>query len=51
VALDRASVGRLEAGIAAHRAAGGVVLASTHAPIDMPGAVPLRMESFAVEAD
>lgn len=51
VALDRASVGRLEAGIAAHRAAGGVVLASTHAPIDMPGALTLRMEGFAVEAD
>ena len=51
VALDRASVGRLEAGIAAHRVAGGVVLASTHAPIDMPGAVTLRMEGFAVEAD
>jgi heme exporter protein A len=51
VALDRASVGRLEAGIAAHRAAGGVVLASTHAPIDMPGAATLRMEGFAVEAD
>lgn len=51
VALDRASVARLEAGIAAHRAGGGIVLASTHAPIDMPGAATLRMEAFAVDAD
>ncbi len=50
VALDRASVARLEAGIAAHRATGGIVLASTHAPIAMPDAVTVRMEAFAVEA-
>jgi heme exporter protein A len=51
VALDRSSIARLEAGIAAHRRVGGIVLASTHAPIDMPDAATLRMERFAVEAD
>jgi heme exporter protein A len=49
VALDRASVERLEAGLAAHRAAGGLVIASTHAPIALPGAATLAMEAFAAE--
>ncbi|MET3711316.1 heme exporter protein A [Sphingomonas trueperi] len=36
--LDTASVALLEARIAAHRAAGGVVLVATHQPIALPGA-------------
>lgn len=36
--LDAASVGRLEAAIAAHRGAGGAVLAASHQPLPIPGA-------------
>ena len=36
--LDAASVGRLEALIARHRDAGGIVLAATHLPLAIPGA-------------
>lgn len=38
VALDRGAVGLLEAEIARHRDAGGLVVASTHAEIALPGA-------------
>ncbi|MES3090928.1 heme ABC exporter ATP-binding protein CcmA [Sphingomonas aerolata] len=36
--LDAASLGRLEALIARHRDAGGIVLAATHLPLAIPGA-------------
>jgi len=36
--LDAASLGRLEALIARHRGAGGIVLAATHLPLAMPDA-------------
>ncbi len=36
--LDVASLGRLEALIARHRDAGGIVLAATHLPLAIPGA-------------
>ncbi len=41
--LDTASVATLEALIAAHRADGGAVLVATHLPIDLPGAVEVKL--------
>ena len=41
--LDAASVGRLGALLAAHRASGGVVVAATHLPLPLPGAAELRL--------
>jgi heme exporter protein A len=41
--LDTASVARLGAILADHRARGGVVLAATHLPLPLPGADTLRM--------
>ncbi|OIR09070.1 cytochrome c biogenesis ATP-binding export protein CcmA [mine drainage metagenome] len=46
VALDRASVKRLEADMARHRAEGGMVILSTHAEIDLPGAAELHLNRF-----
>ena len=43
VGLDAASVDRLGALLARHRAAGGMVLAATHLPLPMPGAGELRL--------
>jgi heme exporter protein A len=43
VGLDAASVERLGALLAAHRAAGGMVLAATHLPLPLPGARELRL--------
>ncbi|MFC7475721.1 heme ABC exporter ATP-binding protein CcmA [Dankookia sp. GCM10030260] len=43
VGLDTASVARLGALLARHRAAGGMVLAATHLPLPMPGARELRL--------
>ncbi|WP_149539836.1 heme ABC exporter ATP-binding protein CcmA [Siccirubricoccus phaeus] len=43
VGLDAASVARLGALLAAHRAAGGMVLAATHLPLPLPGARELRL--------
>jgi heme exporter protein A len=43
VGLDAASVERLEALLARHRAAGGMVLAATHLPLPLPGARELRL--------
>jgi heme exporter protein A len=51
VALDRASVKVLEAVIAGHRAAGGMVVLSTHADIDLPGAGALHLDEFSAPAD
>ncbi|MTJ79584.1 MAG: heme ABC exporter ATP-binding protein CcmA [Telmatospirillum sp.] len=48
VALDRQSVKVLEAVIAEHRAAGGMVALSTHADVDLPGARELHLDHFAV---
>ncbi|WP_424137385.1 heme ABC exporter ATP-binding protein CcmA [Roseomonas chloroacetimidivorans] len=41
--LDSASVGRLGALLAAHRARGGIVLAATHLPLPLPGARELAL--------
>lgn len=41
--LDAASVRRLEANLAAHRATGGMVIAATHLPLDLPGSVQLTL--------
>lgn len=41
--LDTASVARLGAILACHRAQGGIVLAATHLPLPLPGAETLRM--------
>jgi heme exporter protein A len=43
VGLDAASVERLGGLLAAHRAAGGAVLAATHLPLPLPGAAELRL--------
>lgn len=43
VGLDAASVTRLGALLASHRAAGGAVLAATHLPLPLPGAGELRL--------
>jgi heme exporter protein A len=43
VGLDAASVERLGAVLASHRAAGGMVLAATHLPLPLPGAGELRL--------
>ena len=41
--LDAASVGRLGDSLAAHRTAGGVVVAATHLDLPLPGAETLRL--------
>ncbi|HVI53218.1 MAG TPA: heme ABC exporter ATP-binding protein CcmA [Candidatus Sulfotelmatobacter sp.] len=46
VALDRASVKRLETIIAEHRARGGMVVLSTHADVDLPGARAMHLDHF-----
>lgn len=43
VGLDTASVARLGPLLAAHRAAGGAVMAATHLPLPLPDAVELRL--------
>jgi heme exporter protein A len=43
VGLDTASVGRLGALLARHRAGGGMVIAATHLPLPLPGATELRL--------
>ena len=43
VGLDDASVARLGAVLAAHRAEGGVVVTATHLPLPLPGAGTLRL--------
>lgn len=50
-ALDRRSIKSLEAVLAEHRAAGGMVVLSTHADIDLPGAVELHLDRFAPKDD
>ena len=41
--LDTASVERFGGMLAAHRAAGGVVVAATHLPLPLPDAAELRL--------
>lgn len=47
VGLDAASVGKFEAMIARHRAGGGIIVLSTHIPLDLPGATQLQLDQFA----
>ncbi|WP_144186603.1 heme ABC exporter ATP-binding protein CcmA [Elioraea rosea] len=42
VALDHAGVAALGAVMAAHRAAGGIIIASSHLPLPLPNAAQLR---------
>ncbi len=51
VALDRAAVRLLEGIIAEHRAAGGMVVLSTHADIALPGHRVLQLDDFIPMAD
>jgi heme exporter protein A len=41
--LDGDGQARLEAAMAAHRAGGGAILAASHQPLDLPGALPVRL--------
>jgi len=41
--LDTASIDRLAAAMAAHRAAGGIVVVATHQPLALPGAVEIPL--------
>jgi heme exporter protein A len=41
--LDAASVRRLEGSFARHRARGGMIIAATHLPLDLPGSVGLDL--------
>lgn len=41
--LDAASLDRLAAGMAAHRAAGGIILAATHQPLGLTDAIEVRL--------
>ncbi len=43
--LDTASVERLGAVLAAHRAGGGMVIAATHLPLPLPDAAELRLDN------
>lgn len=45
-ALDKASIKALEVVLAEHRAQGGMVILSTHAEIDLPGASELHLDRF-----
>ncbi|MBI1208607.1 MAG: heme ABC exporter ATP-binding protein CcmA [Azospirillum sp.] len=48
VGLDRAAITRLELALAEHRADGGMVVLSTHAGLDLPGAGTVQLDDFAV---
>jgi heme exporter protein A len=41
--LDTASLDRLAAAMAAHRAGGGIVLAASHQPLGLDDAIPIRL--------
>jgi len=49
-ALDKATIKRLEAAIQRHRDAGGMVVLSTHADVNTPGAEILNLADFACKA-
>lgn len=46
VGLDTKSISALEAALAAHRKAGGIVVAATHITIDLPGASTIDLANF-----
>ena len=50
-ALDKKSIKVLEHVLAEHRKSGGMVVLSTHADIDLPGARTVQLEQFAPTAD
>lgn len=50
-ALDRDSIDRLAALIAAHRRTGGLVVLSTHSDLDVPDAISLNLADFGSTAD
>jgi heme exporter protein A len=50
-ALDKASIEVLEQAIADHRAAGGLVVLSTHTDVVLPQATVMQMETFAPTLD
>jgi heme exporter protein A len=43
--LDAASLDRLNRVMAAHRAKGGIIIAASHQPLDLPGAVIVAIET------
>jgi heme exporter protein A len=43
IGLDSAAIDRFGAALAAHRAAGGMVVAATHLPLPLPGAGEMRL--------
>ncbi|HWW64264.1 MAG TPA: heme ABC exporter ATP-binding protein CcmA [Sphingomonadaceae bacterium] len=45
--LDTAALARLAAAMTAHRAAGGIILAATHQPLGLEGALPIRLDEAA----
>jgi len=47
VGLDEAALARFAEALAAHRAAGGRVVAATHTPLALPGAAALALADFA----
>lgn len=51
VALDTASVARIEQAIRDFRAGGGIVIASTNAPLNLPDAIRLDISDHAVTLD
>lgn len=50
-ALDRQNIKVLENVFAEHRAAGGMVVLSTHQDVDLPGAHTLQLDEFALELE
>ena len=44
--LDAASLDRLNRVMAAHRAKGGIIIAASHQPLDLPGAVVVAIETL-----
>ncbi|WP_425407385.1 heme ABC exporter ATP-binding protein CcmA [Hwanghaeella sp.] len=49
VGLDTASLAKLRAAVADHRAAGGMVVAATHVDLGLDGADALSIDQFAVD--
>lgn len=49
VGLDTASLAKLRAAVADHRAAGGMVVAATHVDLGLDGAKALSIDQFAVD--
>ena len=48
VGLDSESLGAIESKLADHRAAGGIVVVSTHSRIKLPDAATIALEDYAV---